>query len=181
MDHAYIGTFTNKKFHFMNPSVEEVCIQDIAQALSMNCRYSGHVKEFYSVAEHCVLIADYVFYLTGCEKEAFCALMHDASEAYLTDIPRPMKPHLTNYKEIEAKAEAVIQEAFSCSPMTKLVKHIDTHICGTEAKQLFHTTPAWCDEYDHIPIVVKCWSPAEARDNFIDRFQTFSPAIGEAA
>jgi len=174
VSYDYIGTFTNKKFHFLNPSVEEVCIDDIAQALSMNCRYSGHVKEFYSVAEHSVLIADLVYKLTGDQQQAFDALLHDASEAYLTGVPRPIKPHLTGYMTIEAKAEEVIQQAFGCRPMNDLIKEIDTHICGTEAKQLFRVVPSWCDDFEPVDIEVRCWSPERARAEFLDRFNLFA-------
>lgn len=179
MSYDFIGTYTNKKFHFNNPSANEVCIADIAQALSMNCRYSGHVKEFYSVAEHSVLIADLVYKLTGDKYQAFDALMHDASEAYLTDVPRPIKPHLQGYMEIEAKAEAVIQQAFGCRPMNDLIRKLDTHICGTEAKQLFLVVPEWCDDYEPVDIEVKCWAPERARAEFLVRFNLF--ALEQAA
>lgn len=176
MKYDYIGTFTNKKFHFMNPSVDEVCIEDIAQALSMNCRYSGHVKQFYSVAEHSCLLADLVWHQTNDIFQAFDTLLHDASEAYLTDVPRPIKPHLINYMDIEAKAERVIQQALGCRPMNDLIKHIDTHVCGTEAKQLFKTVPTWCDDYDHIDITVQGWMPDRARSEFMERYEMYMPA-----
>lgn len=181
MKYDYIGTFTNKKFHFMNPSVEEVCIEDIAQALSMNCRYSGHVKKFYSVAEHCCLIADYVISTTGCVETAYDALLHDASEAYLTDVPRPIKPHLINYMDIEKKAELVIQQALGCRPMGELIKYIDTHVCGTEARQLFLNIPEWCNDFDHIDITVQNWSPERAFSEFMARFRALKPSVETAA
>ena len=159
MKYDYIGTFTNKKFHFLNPSVDEVCIEDISQALSMNCRFSGHVKMFYSVAG---------------------ALMHDASEAYLTDVPRPIKPHLEGYMDIESKANSVIQEAFKFSPMSDYVKYIDTHICGIEAKQLFQVVPSWCDDFDHVDITVKGWMPNRAKAEFLRRFNGITELLSAA-
>lgn len=154
----------------MNPSVDEVCIEDIAQALSMSCRFSGYVKSFYSVAEHCCHVSDLVWKTTKDKQKALDALLHDASEAYLTDVPRPIKGHLTNYMEIEKKAEAVIQDKFNVNPMCGYIKHIDTHICGTEAAQLFLQVPDWVSEYEPISIIVKSWSPATAKREFMNRF-----------
>lgn len=173
MNFDYIGTYTNKKYHFMNPSPEEICIEDISQALSMNCRYSGHVKKFYSVAEHSVIVAFLVFEQTNSKKEALSALLHDASEAYLTDVPRPIKPHLTNYTDIEALAEKVIQQKFNIQPMSALTKYIDTHICGAEAKLLFQSVPDWADAYDHMDITISNHSPEKAKELFLRAYNFF--------
>lgn len=170
MSQFFIGTYTNKHFNFLNPHVDEVCIEDIAQALSMNCRYNGHVKSFYSVAEHCCIISDMIDRETGDSLEALSALLHDASEAYLTDIPRPIKPHLGGYMEMEAKAERVIQQKFGISPMSKRVKYIDTHICRAEAEILFKIKPSWVDAYEHMDIKIMSYPPAEAKNQFLRRF-----------
>jgi hypothetical protein len=177
MKYDYIGTYTNKKYHFLNPSVSEVCIEDISQALSMNCRYSGHVKSFYSVAEHSCIIFDLALKETGDLIEAYSGLMHDASEAYLTDVPRPIKPHLEGYSDIEQKAEKIIQDAFNFTPMSNYIKYVDTHICGIEAKQLFQVTPSWADDFDHIDIQVKGWMPDQAKREFMDRFIMVNTAL----
>jgi hypothetical protein len=174
MPYKYIGTYTNKKYHFLNPSVEEICIEDISRALSMSCRYSGHVNRFYSVAEHSVIIANLVYAKTKSKQEAFSALLHDASEAYLTDIPRPIKPHLTNYGELEALAEKVIQKKFNVPGMSKFTKYLDTHICGAEAKFLFQTVPDWANDYDHIEIKIMNYLPKEANEDFMEAFDFFS-------
>lgn len=174
MIYDYIGTFTNKKFHFMNPSIDEICIEDIAQALSMNCRYSGHVKDFYSVAEHSVIIADLVYAQTNSRSKALAALLHDASEAYLTDIPRPIKPYLTNYVDIEANIEKVIQKKFSIPPMDKLTKYLDTHIVGAEAKLLFNVVPDWANDYDHIDVSILNLTPKFSRIAFLVAFKVYS-------
>lgn len=169
MSYDFIETFTNKQYYFLDPKPEQVCIEDIAQALSMNCRYSGHIKEFYSVAEHSCIVSDKVLDLTGDYQLAFDALLHDASEAYLTDIPRPIKPHISNYKEIEIISESCIQKAFGCRPMNGLIKHIDTNIVRDEAEQLFRNVPSWASDYEPVGIAVKCLSPKEARNLFLER------------
>ena len=76
MTKPYIGTYTNKKFYFLEPEPDQICIEDIAQALSMNCRFSGHVSKFYSVAEHCCIIADLVEAADKSSSEVLAALLH---------------------------------------------------------------------------------------------------------
>lgn len=170
MIYNFITTFTNKQYEFLNPKVDQVCIEDIAQALSMNCRYSGHVKSFYSVAEHSCIVSDKVLELTGDYQMAFDALLHDASEAYLTDIPRPIKPHLKNYFDIEALSEKCIQKALGCNPMNELIKHIDTNIIRDEAEQLFISTPSWAGDYELVNIKVASMPPEKAKLEFTHRY-----------
>lgn len=171
MSYDYIGTFTNKKYHFLDPSVEEVCIEDIAQALSMNCRYSGHVKKFYSVAEHSVYISELILDKTGDYNKALAGLLHDASEAYLTDVPRPIKPFLSGYHQIETRAEKCIQEKFGVGEMCEYGKHLDHHICGAEAKQLFKSVPEWASDFEEIDVVVEGWTPETAKYVFLFMFK----------
>lgn len=175
MSYDFIETFTNKQYHFLNPSESEICIEDIAQALSMSCRYSGHVKHFYSVAEHSCILSDKVLELTGDKLLAYDALLHDASEAYLNDIPRPIKPHLNNYDYIELLAEKCIQSALSCRPMHHLVRKLDTNIVRDEAEQLFVSVPSWTNDYELVGVTVKCLTPEQARAEFMKRFNELKP------
>ena len=171
MTEPYIGTYTGKHFHFLNPTEDEICIEDIAQALSMNCRFSGHVSKFYSVAEHCCIIADLVEQADKDKREVLSALLHDASEAYICDIPRPIKPHLNNYFEMELKIEKVIQSKYDITAKTELIDYYDYHICGEEARQLFLHTPDWVKEFDRLENVkIHAWSPQIAKEEFLKRF-----------
>lgn len=186
MTEPYIGTYTNKKFYFLDPKPEQICIQDIAQALSMSCRFSGHVSKFYSVAEHCCIIADLVeryhdnkngilrdavIPTKNKHAEAKAALLHDASEAYICDIPRPIKPHLDNYFDMELKIEKVIQEKYNITAKTDLINYYDHHICGEEARQLFLHVPDWVEDFDRIDgIKINAWTPDQAKKEFLDRF-----------
>src|SRR5258706_13895138 len=91
---GWIETYSGKQFHILDPQLDEIELYDIAHALSMQCRYTGHCESFYSVAEHCVIVSMLV------PKEmAIAGLFHDASEAYLTDEVSPVKPHLINNSE----------------------------------------------------------------------------------
>jgi hypothetical protein len=103
-------TYNGIKFWSLDPRPEEVDIYDIAHALANICRYNGHCHKFYSVAQHSVFAAMEANDAGYDIEVVLAALMHDASEAYICDIPRPIKPYLTNYKEIEEHLMACIWE-----------------------------------------------------------------------
>lgn len=167
----YISTYTNKHFHFMSPSEDEVCIEDIAQALSNLCRFSGHVKEFYSVAEHSIILADYVMDKYGNADMALTALLHDASEAYIVDVPRPIKPYLTNYQDIEGGISKVINNVFKVHPMCDVIKDLDHNIVCDEAKVLFKSVPDWVQYYKEVGVTLRMYTPEEAREAFMSKFE----------
>lgn len=168
----YITTYTGKSFNFMDPKPEQIDIEDIAQALSMQCRFNGHVKRFYSVAEHCCIISDYVYAGSGDKNIAFDALMHDASEAYICDIPRPVKPHLVNYQAIEQRIEVALQKRFGFNPMYAWSKDIDNRIVADEARELFLHVPDWVKDYQVVGVQdkIQCWTPEQAKVEFLERF-----------
>jgi 5'-deoxynucleotidase YfbR-like HD superfamily hydrolase len=103
MDEHFITTYTGKKFHYLSPTPEEIDIKDIAHALSLTCRFGGHCRSFYSVAEHSVRVAAEVP-----ASSALFALLHDAAEAYLPDIPSPMKQDYKKWQALEGRIEKVI-------------------------------------------------------------------------
>lgn len=168
---GFLVTFSGKELHFMNPQPDEICLEDISNALSKNCRYAGQVKDFYSVAEHSILMARY-FIDKGEWSKAYCALMHDATEAYLVDIPRPIKPHLKGYLEMEAVLQEVIFERFDVPDMCKDVKHLDCHIVHDEAKVLFKTAPDWIKHYESFDIELDLLTHEEAKIEFERLFHT---------
>src|SRR5262245_58620631 len=124
----WMQTYTGLAFWPMDPRPDEVRLDDIAAALSKLCRYGGQGVKFYSVAEHCVHVAE--------AAPDYCkldALLHDASEAYLCDVIRPIKSHLTNYVAIEARLQRVIAHRFRvCFPIPDVVKRLDTGILADE-------------------------------------------------
>jgi hypothetical protein len=133
LEDRHLTTFTGKKFHPFSPSVDEICIEDIAHSLSRVCRYSGQCPRFYSVAEHSVKVASLLpphLKLEG--------LLHDASEAYISDLPKPVKIHLPEYVVIEKG----IEEAVSCKfnleyPLDKAVKWADGVLLRHEIMEFF--------------------------------------------
>src|ERR1700757_1336901 len=101
MNDAWIQTFSGKRFSLLEPQPDQICIEDIAHALSLQARFTGHVKYHYSVAQHCWYASQIV-----APEFALEALMHDASEAYIGDMSRPMKHFTTagvEYMKVEAK------------------------------------------------------------------------------
>lgn len=104
----WIQTFSGKKFYPLDPRPEDICFEDIAHALALICRYNGHSREFYSVAEHSVRMS-----LSDLPGSPQWRLMHDAAEAYLCDIPKPVKRDLPGYKMAEDALLKVIGERFN--------------------------------------------------------------------
>ena len=104
----YLSTYTGKKFYPYDPRPEQICIEDIAHGLSMLCRFAGQCRFFFSVAEHSIAVA----HLLPANLKLF-GLLHDASEAYLADLPRPVKAGLPEYRAIETLS-VLLQRNSSC-------------------------------------------------------------------
>jgi uncharacterized protein len=116
-----IRTFTGKYFNVFEPNVDLIDIEDIAHSLAMQCRFNGHTKRFYSVAQHSIWVAERVPY-----EDKMAALLHDGSEAYLCDIPSPIKKFFTQYHSIENGVMQAIAEKFKFTfPFTAVIKELD--------------------------------------------------------
>src|ERR1035437_7115321 len=107
---TFIETYTGRAFWPLAPTADALAVIDIAHALSNQCRYSGHVVFFYSVAQHCCLLASWVVSHGGSALDALQILMHDAPEAYLVDIPRPIKQYIPEYRLWDHNINYVIRE-----------------------------------------------------------------------
>jgi hypothetical protein len=174
----WIQTFTGRAFHYEDPQPEDVHIEDIAQALSKQCRFAGHTTRFYSVAEHSVLLARYVS-----QPVKLWALLHDASEAYLVDVPRPVKPYLEGYDRFERVVMYRIRERFDlfglnnqfdvawAGHMPAEVKAADIRICVDEKAQNMAPGPMWgIDGLDPLGVTLQFWSPEQAEAEFLSTF-----------
>jgi 5'-deoxynucleotidase YfbR-like HD superfamily hydrolase len=166
-----IATYTGHWITPLDPNPDDVDILDIAHALANSCRFTGHVREFYSVAQHSVLASTLVS-----DEFALTALLHDASEAYLSDIARPIKnmPGFGDvYHEAEAKLEAAIAAHFGTPfPMPPEVKVADNLMLWAEMRDLMpNDPPDGVDMYDEEVIP---WSPKEAEGRFLYRFSELS-------
>ena len=140
---AWIETYTGKRFHILEPTEDEIDILDIAHAEANQCRFTGHVKNFYSVAEHSYYVS---LLVPSCY--ALKALLHDASEAYISDLSRPLKhctPLGTIYLDIEKKISDAIYAKFGLSEVDgeAEIKAADNAMGLTEHEQLFENPLSW--------------------------------------
>ena len=110
----WIQTYTGKCFTPLDPKPEDICAEDIAHHLSNLCRFSGAVNDFYSVAEHsvrCFWYAREVLSPGPPSPLHLAVLLHDAAEAYIIDLPRPIKMHedLRLYREAEERIHEAVR------------------------------------------------------------------------
>ena len=113
-----ITTYSGEDFDPFQPDAAKIQIEDIAHALSLMCRANGHFQRFYSVAQHCVNCAVEARARSCSKKVQLACLLHDASEAYISDITRPVKSHLANYMEIEELLQGMIYHKFIAEPLS---------------------------------------------------------------
>jgi 5'-deoxynucleotidase YfbR-like HD superfamily hydrolase len=172
---AYIATASGKQFFLLEPRLEDVDIMDISHALALQCRWTGHCKFHYSVAQH----SWYCSFL-GPENEAFDRLMHDAAEAYIGDLNRPLK-HYTEagvaYRRQEAIIQKVLAERFGYSVIEPpSVKIADNVMLYAEKKQImgytFEEPQEDIHQYDvDKGVLIEQWSPGYAKTMFLKRFE----------
>lgn len=118
-----IMTCSHKMFDPLNPEVELIDITDIAHSLSMLCRANGHFRSFYSVGMHCVNCAREAIARNYSRKVQLACLLHDGSEAYLSDVTRPVKEEIPRYREIEDPLQDVIWQKFLGEALTEEEYH----------------------------------------------------------
>lgn len=191
----WMQTASGRKFVITDPKPDAIVIDDIAHALSMLCRFGGHVLDFYSVAQHSVLVCDYVESLRGSPNDIRWALLHDASEAYLGDIVWPLKQHpgLGGYKYIERDVQNVIAGKFELvGDEPPCVKQADLVILATEKRDLLarqdedgitneiaaarrQLGPLYEDQIAARPERIDPWSPKDAKVAFLQRFRKHWP------
>lgn len=164
---GWIQTYTGRQFWPMDPRPHEVFIEDIAHSLSMMCRYAGHCERFYSVAEHSVLLARHVS-----RQNKLAALLHDASEAYLVDVPRPVKPFLAGYREAESLVMDAVCARFGLPiDFPQEVHDADKAILTDEMRQNMKSAAVtWESETAPLGIDLEYWTPEEAEIQFLTMF-----------
>jgi len=153
----------------LEPDVELITIEDIAHSLAFQCRYNGHVERFYSVAEHSLILCE----LASLENK-FAALMHDSTEAYCCDIPRPLKSVWPEYKAIEHRIWLRIAEKFGLpGELPAEVQHLDGAICNDEMRELIprYRYPTGVEKYGSVwTRGFECLAPREAEARFLSKF-----------
>lgn len=180
-----VGTTRNQptKFFPLQPKAEDIHIVDIAHALSNICRFTGHVKNFYAVAEHCVRVswrAEELAYARFASNEeciwiASQGLLHDASEAYLADIASPVKHQdaFAPYRAAEDVLQKLIFKTFALPEnMSAEVKQADLDLLWTEARDLLTPLhPDWPIGETLVNQTIVGWTPRQAEKLFLQRFE----------
>ena len=188
----WISTQKVEQFDFVFPTVESIHITDIAGALSKICRFGGHSNIFYSVAEHSIIVAE-VLERGGANKATvFAGLMHDCSEAYLGDMPRPIRELLKQYESVDCSyrdlhlmlEECILISKYNLSQFTgedavdwAKIKDIDGRLCVTEAHQLGLWNHKWQNRGDVLHITLHRWNPDEAYQLFMMNFAELTDAL----
>lgn len=167
-----IRTISGNYFNFLEPTDNAVLVSDIGHALSHVCRFAGHVSEFYSVAQH-----SYFCSFLVPPEDAMAALFHDATEAYIGDVTRPLKRLLPDYRSIEERLHADIFGKLGLDPvLPPSVKHADRVLLATEARDLTMHRPGDQDldgesGIDPLPVKIIPWGPFVARQFFMERYR----------
>jgi len=165
----WIQTYSGKRFTPLNPNPESIVIQDIAHALSNICRFNGQCTEFYSVAQHSVLVS-YI-----CDwNDRLWGLMHDSSEAYISDFSAPLKHSgkFENYKEVEKRLMNAICKRFNLSTEDpESVKKADKLLLSTEGRDLLSIQRSDWFRGPELPFKIIPLPPKEAEILFLKRFK----------
>jgi hypothetical protein len=172
MSRPWIQTGNGAQFYLLDPKPKSIHLGDIAHALSLLCRYTGHVRCHYSVAQHSVLVSRLVP-----PQHALWGLMHDASEAYINDISSPLKhcPEMDFYRRVERVIMGAVCRRFGL-PLEQPaeVRDADLRLLVTEKRDLLGPSPEpWPVEATHEPLVehIIQWEARAAEEAFHARFR----------
>lgn len=175
---TWLQTRSGLAFDFEAPKPDQIDICDIAHALGHTCRFVGHCSRFYSVAEHSVHASDLL--LPAGLELARWGLMHDAHEAYVGDVPSPLKTLLADYRALEDVAAQAVRSRFGLEgEMPAAVKGTDIMLLKSEAEALHRAPPRDWHLPETFPALTgipsagwdpPCWDPHEAATNFLDRY-----------
>lgn len=174
----WIVTHSGKQFDFHNPTPDMVCIEDIAHALSMSCRFGGHTRYHYSVAQHSVNVAKLVP-----SEHKLAALLHDATEAYIGDMVSPLKVLMPEFKKKEEQIWEVIAEKFGVPvKMDPIIKWADLQMLKIEREHLIPNSEPWTcladikSEVDPLMVfsMKRQWLASEAKNIFMIAFDYYT-------
>lgn len=166
---VYMQLRSGEPFYVLDAQPEHIDIEDIAHALGMVCRFAGHCQRFYSVAEHSVLMS-----MAVDPEHALWGLLHDATEAYIGDLVRPLKHELPSYMAVEDRLAEIIAIKFGLEgPMPAQVVEYDTRIVVDEREQIMAPSRLpWpmLEGRSPLGVTIEGWDPITAREMFLSRF-----------
>jgi hypothetical protein len=171
----YLQTVSGRWLNPFEPDPSQFDIADIARALANLCRFGGHCRSFYSVAQHSVIVSELVEQRGGDVEDVFAALMHDASEAYLGDMPHPIKhrsPLGAAFKLAEEHLESALRERFRIKADVPEIKPVDRALLATERRAFSAENWHWpeLDGVEPLELELTAWPPDEAATAFLRRY-----------
>lgn len=170
IDKSCISTFYRHTFDPTEPTADDLCMEDIAHALSMLTRANGHFREFYSVARHSLNCAYEAKARGYSEKVQLLALLHDSAESYIGDLTRPLRRHIPEFSEIERRLQALIFAKFAMTDVSpserEAVKAVDDSLLYHEFRK-FHGAELFQEAPElHISITPDK-TPAQTESEFL--------------
>ncbi|WP_317201710.1 phosphohydrolase [Janthinobacterium sp.] len=171
----YVSTFSGNRFYPREPRIDRVAIEDIAHGLAYQCRFNGQTREFYSVAQHSLVVAALVP-----PHLRLAALLHDAAEAYLGDMVKPLKVLMPGFGELEERVTALIGAEFGLDFSDYApIKRADLIALATEKRDLMpHSAERWAylDGIAPLPETIAPLDPGEAKRRFLARYAELAAA-----
>jgi carbon storage regulator CsrA len=171
----WIQTYTGRAIWPCCPDAKDINAEDIAHALSLKCRFQGHCKYFYSVAQHSVIVSELVPHTYRLH-----ALLHDANEAYLPDVPAPIKDLIQGWRDIEDVLQSCINEKFGVLGLPDAhlyVDDADSIALATERRDLMNPPPYRWNQIEGIEPdkkIIHAWTPERSKIEFLTRLKKWS-------
>ena len=172
----YLQTVSGRWVNPFDPDPDQIELADIARALANQCRFGGHCRSFYSVAQHCVIVSELIEREGASADEALAALMHDAAEANLGDLPHPIKHRSAlgqAFRDAEEPLERVTRSRFSITDSPAAIKRLDRALLATE--RLAFSSERWqwpeLEGIEPLDLELEPWSPDVAAAAFTRRFE----------
>jgi uncharacterized protein len=177
----YLQTISGRFVNPLDPDLDQIEIGDITRALANTCRFGGHCRSFYSVAQHSVIVSELVERRGGDVEDVFAALMHDAAEAYLGDMPHPLKHRSAlgeAFKAAEKHLEQALQARFAIKADVPEIKRADRALLATERRAFSTEDWHWpeLDGIEPLELELTAWSPDEAAARFRARYEELDAA-----
>ncbi|MES2149564.1 MAG: phosphohydrolase [Pseudomonadota bacterium] len=173
----YVSTFCGNRFYPLEPRIDRVSIEDIAHGLAYQCRFNGQTRQFYSVAQHSLVVCALVP-----PPLQLAALLHDAAEAYLGDMVKPLKVLLPEFAALEDKVSLIIAAAFDIDFSDYApIKRADLVALATEKRDLMpHSAERWAylDDIAPLPEAIVALGPADAKHAFLAEFARLGGRAG---
>jgi hypothetical protein len=177
---ASIATYNGVEFFPLAPRYEDIYLQDIAHSLAMSCRYNGHSRYFYSVAQHCVQVGEWLLTHGGPipvhrRVLARWGLLHDASEAYIPDVCSPIKPFFPTLKTVESQLLVAIAQRFNMPwPIPDVVKYADRAVFKSEIDSGIMRSCKWWklgEDHPDAHMEIDPWGPEVAYEAYVKAFE----------